>query len=237
MTQNKTNILSKSLWLVWVVVVPTVIFLMAVILIFVFNFYGTGLSSDISHWGATGDYIGGLINPFVAFLNLLVLGFLTYVVSKQSSEESKNIFMLQQKIEAYRVIGDHLPKINQIMPIFSRKADEIKYLVSMDKHPEINKIAVDKVLNLSEMVYTFMDFHYELYTFKARFSHVFVYSFDSDGYKRLLKESSNMLDRLKEYYDAIMRGKKDVIDSLKLNEEPLADALAELVNEIRKELK
>lgn len=37
------------------------------------NFVFTPISSQPTHWGALGDYIGGILNPFIAFLALYAL--------------------------------------------------------------------------------------------------------------------------------------------------------------------
>lgn len=48
-------------------------------------FFGSSISSDPSDWGTLGDYFGGLMNPVVSFVTLLV----AYAVWKQQREELK----------------------------------------------------------------------------------------------------------------------------------------------------
>ncbi len=48
-------------------------------------FFRSSISSDPSDWGTLGDYFGGLMNPVVSFVTLLV----AYAVWKQQREELK----------------------------------------------------------------------------------------------------------------------------------------------------
>ena len=49
----------------------------AVVIFYVINFaeFGVGLSKDPDDWAAFGDYVGGVLNPIVAFAALTILAF------------------------------------------------------------------------------------------------------------------------------------------------------------------
>jgi len=47
-------------------------------------------SNDPSIWGQYGDYIGGLLNPLFSLINIVVLIYLTFIVSKNDDNRSKN---------------------------------------------------------------------------------------------------------------------------------------------------
>lgn len=66
--------------------------LVAPILVYWLNFKGYGVSDNPSNWGVFGDYIGGVLNPFIAFLNLGILIYLTVFVSR---EDTKKIDLLR----------------------------------------------------------------------------------------------------------------------------------------------
>ena len=51
----------------------TVVITFIVMMILYFRTFPIPFSGDQSHWGAFGDFVGGLLNPFVAFLALMAL--------------------------------------------------------------------------------------------------------------------------------------------------------------------
>ena len=55
------------------------------VLAYVFNFWSQKISNDTGDWGAFSDYL----NPFVSFLNLIILGWLSFVVFKYNSNRDK----------------------------------------------------------------------------------------------------------------------------------------------------
>jgi|GEM_PF-4988734 len=52
-------------WIIGIVVVLAILF-------YIVNFWSDGISSNPEHWGVFGDYIGGLLNPLIALLALVV---------------------------------------------------------------------------------------------------------------------------------------------------------------------
>lgn len=50
--------------------------------LYVFNFNKSPLSSDPSDWGTFGDYIGGILNPILGITNIIVLIYISLLISK-----------------------------------------------------------------------------------------------------------------------------------------------------------
>src|SRR5690554_5889349 len=71
-----------------------------IIIVFVFVFYFTnfpnGISSEQNTWGIFGDFIGGTLNPLLAFMGLIAL---LYTIIIQSSElkETRNELIKSSK--------------------------------------------------------------------------------------------------------------------------------------------
>ncbi len=75
--------------------------LFLVIVPYAWNFFANEVSKDSTEWGQFGDYIGGILNPIFALLNLIVLTYLTITIVK--NEDERNKFTLQ---ELARPLGD-----------------------------------------------------------------------------------------------------------------------------------
>ena len=71
------------------------LFILAVVGVYYHKLGGPELSSDPGSWGQFGDYLGGLINPFFALLNLATVIFIAIKVSD---------FQYQQRAEFERTI-------------------------------------------------------------------------------------------------------------------------------------
>jgi uncharacterized membrane protein len=78
----------------------------AFILIFILNFWGTPISTKIEHWAQFGDYIGGILNPILALVNICVFIILTLTIqdltdknNKASIETHKRVAIMSMKHE------------------------------------------------------------------------------------------------------------------------------------------
>lgn len=66
-----------------------VLLLFTVVFIFYSKFSNHVLSEDISQWGQTGDYFGGILNPIISLMSLLVLGYITLRISQIEHERAR----------------------------------------------------------------------------------------------------------------------------------------------------
>lgn len=78
----------KKLFVV-VITIAALIFV-ATSALYIYQFGKNGLSLDQFHWGSFGDYFGGLINPILAFGNLLLLIYISRIVSNQEDRRRVN---------------------------------------------------------------------------------------------------------------------------------------------------
>ena len=63
----------------------------------------SGLSDDPAHWGVFGDYVGGTLNPILAFLTLSVTLYLAKIA--QSLEQKTNQAELRRQNENSRPLA------------------------------------------------------------------------------------------------------------------------------------
>jgi uncharacterized membrane protein len=66
--EKEPNILKPAIKYFWILAGIAFV----AILSFIINFFGTSLSKDPSDWGVFGDYIGGVLNPIIALITLVV---------------------------------------------------------------------------------------------------------------------------------------------------------------------
>lgn len=93
-------------WLIGIGSFFTLIVLSAPICFYVIDFHNLPRSSDPSDWGTFGDYFGGILNPIISFLTLIVTVIIAISISKierRNHEESVH---------------------NAVLPFFTINADE-----------------------------------------------------------------------------------------------------------------
>ena len=77
---------------------------------YIYNFGRSSLSDSPGDWGVLGDYIGGILNPFVAILNILLFVYLTIYVDKQDHKKMFNQFRYDAYLEFSRLLNSFDPK-------------------------------------------------------------------------------------------------------------------------------
>jgi len=88
-----------------ILVILFIILVIIIITIPIYKFYDsfseTVISKDISKWGNFGDYFGGILNPIISFLSLLILGYISYKISRDNTTESRKLFLFQEKVKVH----------------------------------------------------------------------------------------------------------------------------------------
>lgn len=82
----------KARKLIFILVVVSFCILTIPTVIYLGNFGAYKISDSPGDWGVFGDYIGGVLNPLLSIVNLIVLGYLTIFVSEQDSRTALNQF-------------------------------------------------------------------------------------------------------------------------------------------------
>src|SRR5690242_2055719 len=88
--------------------IALLIIILTTVFFYILNFHSSKFSNDPTSWGVFGDYIGGVLNPIIALASLGVLGYLTHLVSTQTNEQSKSLFLLEKKMNAYEDLTKHI---------------------------------------------------------------------------------------------------------------------------------
>lgn len=77
--------------LIWFVILVSIII---VLLPYILKFGILNISSSPESWGPFGDYFGGVLNPIIGILNLIVLTYLS--INLVHEDEERNKFTLQE---------------------------------------------------------------------------------------------------------------------------------------------
>lgn len=87
-----------SKWIIDNLLLILTIIIFMVVCIFICSFKTQYISEDISHWGNFGDYIGGVLNPIFAIVNIIIL---VYFYNYLRKREENDLF-LEFRLSFYR---------------------------------------------------------------------------------------------------------------------------------------
>lgn len=208
------------------------LYIVVIIGFYILNFAKSGISDNPVNWGVFGDYIGGLLNPIISLASLVVLGYLTYFMSKQSNEESKKLFFLQQKILAYHELAAYYKDIF----LFAQKSNHI-FNILPEKLDTNNreKEVLDFISKFQEISFVFSQFYATLITFENRYDHLFKYNFNNQKFDELINLTSKIEENIQNFLEAIKEGKHRN-EGNKLIESGIFILLNEVLKELQKEL-
>lgn len=196
--------------------------------IYVWVFHQNQISTDLNSWGVFGDFIGGTMNPILSLANLVVLGYLTFLVAKQSNEQNRKMALHDKRMVAYDRLCENVAKINS----FHHKSGLIPQSPNTDE-VDINRLIDYKEKLLSElknMAFFYIELSSSLREFNLRYSHLFDYDFKSYEFVQLVKDSESTF----EYFITRFNIKEENISppDFKL----FADRLLHFINAIRNEV-
>ncbi|MFN0216883.1 MAG: hypothetical protein ACKVT2_21715 [Saprospiraceae bacterium] len=94
------------IWLILSVFI-IIIVIIASIGLYTWNFWGYSLSNNPDNWGVAGDYFGGVLNPLLGVTNILLLFYLTKLVSEQERIRHLNSFRFEAYNNLKKVFSKH----------------------------------------------------------------------------------------------------------------------------------
>ncbi|MCK0147767.1 hypothetical protein MWU78_19090 [Arenibacter sp. F26102] len=187
------------------ILIPTVLF--------VLQFKSYSISNSIAEWGSFGDYFGGILNPIISFASLVLLGYITVIVAKNSNKENYILNVKLRRMDAYKELTEFSPTLNSLATALSDFFDQTEFILnfhnaSLDEiinnnnYDDANKSALKKDLknrlsedlsnHLNNELYkmseatTKIDEFENLITFAhLRFGHLFKYDFKSEEYNKI----------------------------------------------------
>lgn len=75
----------KYAWVKW----PVAVIIFTPIVIYMITFWHRSISDQTSDWGTFGDFIGGILNPIISLLTLIVTVYIAYYLQRADDDRAK----------------------------------------------------------------------------------------------------------------------------------------------------
>lgn len=234
MFQIKAKNKKKIRPVIFIIIVLVLLLFSIPTLFYILKFSKFGLSNNVEDWALFGNYLGGVLTPVISFLNLIILGYITYLVGKNSNEENKNLFDYKKKIEAYDKLTSYFPLFNATPGKIERSLDRIIDIVAQGKIPTHE---MEPVREMNELFDFYSEFYYFLFNYDIRYGHHFKYEFGCDQFQSLMET----IKEIKEYFEKMVSTCQfEMIEhdgeTLYKTFEEYGESMSQIVNNLRKEL-
>ncbi|CAA9197206.1 hypothetical protein FLA105534_01518 [Flavobacterium bizetiae] len=157
---------------------------LAPIIVFLYHFWNHTISNDMAVWGTFGDYMGGTINTILTLSSLIILAYLTKLVSDQSLEDNKDLNLLVRRLDCYDRVTLYLPELHL----------KVVDLANLDVNTNTEQLRLENKKEVELSARFFYEIHIFLQTFPIRYRHVFKYDFNKNEYKVLIEKAKSMQD-------------------------------------------
>jgi len=163
-----------------------------------FNSINYKLSNDISHWGAFGDYIGGLLNPIISLCSLFLLAKVSVQIARMGSDQNKALFIYEQRNKIYQEFIHHYQSLlNSYSNLTEVRAISIKE--SQNGRTSIHTILYQKKSDIYEIQKSIKNSIDYFTLFEGKYGHFYKdYDFQSKKHISFLK---NLEDFDKSFID------------------------------------
>jgi hypothetical protein len=205
------------------------------IILFIIHFKNQLVSIDIEKWAYFGEYFGGILSPIISLLSLIIIGYLTFIVSKYSNEENKNLHYLKLKLEAYDELAKQLPILATIGVEAYNIMKTYKYRLNNHRTNDDNYLDQTRS-DLRKNNLLVLQFGSFLHNFKLRYSHLFHYNFNSRSYQESIKNASILQSDFQQMYDKIELENNMIGVKISETADELILCLTEFINDIREEI-
>jgi hypothetical protein len=211
------------------IIIFLIIFIITVIFPVIFYVYYFGnfeISTNSQNWAEFGSYFGGILSPIIALFSTIILGLLTYELSKNNSTENLNIFKLQQKILAYQEISkmnNEIDKAENNLNIYNDLMDKL------GKVGEKQLAAEQYIKAMEGLITGLSELTIKVTNFPINYGHLFKYNFESKNYENLKVKTS-------EYYNSMKISEDFNKGKLNFTQEELMNEFKVFLIELKKEL-
>jgi len=183
-----------------------------------FNSINYKLSNDISHWGAFGDYIGGLLNPIISLCSLFLLAKVSVQIARMGSDQNKDLFIYEQRNKVYQEFIHHY---QSLLNSYSNLAEisAISITESQNEITSIHTILDQKKSDFYEIQKTITNSIDYFTLFQGKYEHFYKdYDFQSKKHVAFLKNLEDFLKSFKDVHLAIIDKKHSSIIDKKIGD-------------------
>lgn len=212
-----------------IIISSVIIFLLLAtpLVVFCFKFFSAEISDQMSDWGAFGDLFNSSLNAFISLVSLIILVYITVLIGNNSTQENKNLFFLQKRVEAFELLFEHQENAEIV------NLEAIQFVFTIQKTKD-RDISVERALKVFQVA-TIKLRGYELFikSFSTRYGNTFQYDFNSLEYKNLHLSATCLADAYKDISDSILELNKDKGDNVFVLIENNKLAFSEFCNKLR----
>ncbi|EGH8510155.1 hypothetical protein IFE76_003946 [Salmonella enterica] len=192
--------------LIYFLFILSVLLTFAVLLSYWWEFGTRPLSDSVENWGQFGDYIGGVLNPSLAFISVVLVCVTLYSTSKQSSVQSFESVL-------FELLRFHKDNLAGIKVAYNEKdtytgRDALTYYIVEIKFNLLN--LVDDSLPLNERLERSVDM---VYMESKNFSNVGHYFRNIYHIFKHISESDVLTEKEKIKYAKLVRAQISSIES------------------------
>jgi uncharacterized membrane protein len=224
--------------LITVLILAGLAIILCPILFFIKNFNNQIVSPEIEHWGMFGDFFGGVTNTIISFVSLIVLTYISIVISEIGSEEHEKALIRERKREAYDQLYSHLSILTLspfsiIRQLNSTTSSHSILMVEKKDFSLLNHALgkIESIISEYEKYYTF------LFNFSNRYNHLFKTDLLEGCYKQMIDSSKAYVEVLNELYTDILNQveikPKKLQNALDIHVEYVTEYLNLVLDEIR----
>lgn len=163
------------------------------------KFYTKNISDNTIDWANFGNYTGGVITPIISYCSFILLGLLTYWVSRNSSKEAFNHQLWIRKNDAYLDLTKRFPHIVTFVNLFNENISLINTKIELGKGVDfIPGYFEEASIGLKKYVVQISEFTSLVNFFKIQYSHLFRYDFDNIDFENFRIEVNSINDKCKQ---------------------------------------
>lgn len=142
--------------LIWLAVIAVIITIL-VLIPYLIKFNGWEFSSNKADWGTFGDYIGGVLNPFFAFLSFIALLFT--IIYQQESQRKQDKLLYKENFEAsfFRMLNLYNEIVDSVRGDF--KGNIATSRDALEKYQTELIASLDDAKSLDNAVETYIKFY------------------------------------------------------------------------------
>lgn len=215
----------------YIILILCLIISLLPVFIFWLTFGANGLSKNYSDWVSFGNFIGGTVSPIASILSLLILGWITFIVAKNSSEESFRQQIILKRTEAYHQLTTHVVKFN----LFKRRLDTHIFSLKGFNQSAESKDLVNAIMVIQDNFTTLHEFYQFIFNFNLCYGYLFKYDFSSKEFKKLLASAKEFKEYAEKLEKSIVSANHEEFDNVKDPQEFIND-LTDFTNSLLEEM-
>ncbi|MFS4446728.1 hypothetical protein [Maribacter sp. 2307UL18-2] len=224
MKQNWNKITRGLLWYLLLMCVEIIV----IVSVFIYFFKDQEVSNNIADWGSFGDFIGGVLNPLIAFFSLILLGTITWLLGKRNEDSSLELNLRLKKIDAYELIVKQVSAVHDFHNVLFNYALLMKSIgKSKATRLQIVELLQGKAKEMNQITAQCGKVRTIIESYSYRFSHLF---------RRNLKDLKfdDLVDKVRVYVEICER-MNVVAQHIGLNDSE-DDRLTQEFNELAEEM-